>query len=225
MGRASRSCPIVRCTRIERSVVLRSLSKPVRDLGRALGPIEKVETMRRVLAGLAAVFAMVFMGASAANAGVYPPGSDPLILSATTVVAGQPFTVTLTDCALGETVEFTVSGSSDSETCGGAGGGDTRFLQAPGTGTATGTLTAPSTPGEYTVSATGLTSGRSATATITVVAAGAGTGDDDGAGAGGLPATGSDTTATTLWVAGGALLAGLGLTGVAMYRRRRPVAA
>jgi LPXTG-motif cell wall-anchored protein len=73
------------------------------------------------------------------------------------------------------------------------------------------TLKAPAAAGGYEVTAVGLSSGCKASAKLTVT------------GGGRLPSTGSNSSAA-LWIGGSALIAGLGLTGVAV-RRRRPISA
>ena len=168
--------------------------------------------MKKVLAGLALAAGLVV---GAPNmVGAYPVDDSEVIVSDTTVAPGATITVTFSGCLLGETVRFTLAGVSVDVSCVAGGTGD-----APAEGSATASLQAPTVPGTYTLTATGLTSGFSDSITITVLGAGA---DDDGTG-GGLPATGSDTDAT-LWIAGTALTAGLALTGVAWFRRRRPAA-
>lgn len=192
--------------------------------------------MRKLAAALAvAAVPVLGMGASAL---AYPPGAGTLFLSSSNVAPGEVFTATLAGCTTGETVTFSI-GDDD---------GDDDALQAAtatcdDTGNASASLTAPSETGSYTVSAVGGTSGVSAAGTLTVSATGDddgddGTGGDDddgddgaGAGAGGgtgtgsgtLPATGSES-APIAQIAGGTLIAGLGLGAVA-WRRRRPAMA
>lgn len=151
------------------------------------------------------------------SAGAYPPGGVVLAASSTQVSPGESFTVTLTGCSPGETVVFAISGSTDEATC-------------DEMGNATGTLTAPTTPGTYTVAAEGMTSGVVARIEITVIGEDAepppADGDepaappvDGGSVSGALPATGSSSATPVMQMAGISLLAGLGLVTVA-YRRR-----
>lgn len=190
--------------------------------------------MRKLAAALAvAAVPVLGMGASAL---AYPPGAGTLFLSSSNVAPGEAFTATLAGCTTGETVTFSI-GDDD---------GDDDASQAAtatcdDTGNASASLTAPSETGSYTVSAVGGTSGVSAAGTLTVSATDPGDdgddgtgGDDDGddgTGAGGgtgtgsgtLPATGSES-APIAQIAGGTLIAGLGLGAVA-WRRRRPAMA
>jgi LPXTG-motif cell wall-anchored protein len=157
--------------------------------------------MRKIAVLVMAGIGLILGTGAVAGADPYPVDDESLVLSSSTVAPGGTFSVTLNGCTDGEEVVFTVSGDSDTATCVG--------------GSATGTLTAPTAPGTYTVTATSPTA--SATATLTVVAAD--DDDDDGDDGDELPATGSDS-APIAQLAGGALLAGIGLVGVAWYRRR-----
>jgi LPXTG-motif cell wall-anchored protein len=169
--------------------------------------------VKKVLAGLALGVGLVV---GAPNmVGAYPVDDSEVIVSDTTVAPGATITVTFSGCLLGETVRFALAGVTVDVSCVAGGTGD-----APAEGSATASLQAPTVPGTYTLTATGLTSGFTDSIVITVLGAGGG---DDGTDGGGLPATGSDTDAT-LWIAGTALTAGLALTGVAWFRRRRPAA-
>lgn len=161
--------------------------------------------MRKIAVLVMAGVALILGTGAAAGAQdpPYPPDDDALVLSPGTVAPGGTFSVTLTGCTDGEEVVFTVSGDSDTATCVG--------------GSATGTLTAPTAPGTYTVTATSPTA--SASATLTVAADDDDDDGDDGDDGDELPATGSDS-APIAQLAGGALLAGIGLVGVAWYRRR-----
>lgn len=152
------------------------------------------------------------LGVSAA-ASAYPPGGPTLTLSATTVAPGASFSVVFDGCTLGETVSVSIEGGdSDSATCAGPAGASRWISQEPG-GTATVTLTAPTAPGTYTVTGTTSESGLTATATLTVAAAAP-------APPGQLPTTGSASSVPMAQIAAGVLAAGIGLAGVAMYRRR-----
>lgn len=146
----------------------------------------------------------------------YPPSDDvSLTLSASTVVVSATFTATFTGCELGETVNFVLDGTTVQGACNGA-AGSRRLPTATGEAAATVTLTAPATPGTYDVVATGGTSGLTATTSVTVVAASAG---------GTIPQTGSDSSIPTAQIAGGLVIVGAGLAGVAGFRRRKTAAA
>lgn len=180
--------------------------------------------MKRALAGLAIAGGVLIGAGQLASA--YPPDGAEVVVSATVVAPGGTVTVTLVGCLPGETVRFTLADVTVDVTCSAGGGGDSRLIAAaPYDGAATATLRAPTAPGTYVLTAVGLTSGVTETVVITVTGGGGGADDgDDGTAGGRLPSTGSDTD-TTLWVAGGALAAGVALTSVAMVRRRRPSAA
>lgn len=158
----------------------------------------------------ALVAAISFAGAS--NVSAYPPGTEAtLTFSASTVAPGASFTATFTGCQLGETVNVVLDGTTVSGACNGA-AGSRRLPSATGQAVAIVTLTAPTTPGTYEVVATGTTSGASASATITVAAA---------TGGGTIPATGSDSSIPATQIAGGLVIVGAGLAGVAGVRRRK----
>jgi hypothetical protein len=84
-------------------------------------------------------------------------------------------------------------------------------------GTAVASLLAPATPGTYTGTATGVSSGVTASFTVVVQAA--------VTPPGGLPATGSGGISTTTGMAAGLFAIGLGLFGVAQFRRRQAAVA
>ena len=157
--------------------------------------------MRRLAACMMLAAALV-LGSSAAAAAQqqpYPPPTGTLVLSQSSVAPGGSFTATLNGCTDSEAVNFTVAGDSATATC--------------DDGVATATLRAPSEADTYTVTATSPTV--SATATLAVV----GPDDDDE-----LPQAGSNTT-PIVQLGLGVLVAGLGLVGVAWYRRRSSAAA
>jgi LPXTG-motif cell wall-anchored protein len=138
----------------------------------------------------------------------YPPRSESLV-APSTVAPGASFQATFVGCAGGEDVNVVLDGKTKSGKCKGP-AGSTRLPNQAGLPSATVTLVAPTTPGTYTIVATGEVSGLSATASITVQAAAAG---------GALPATGSDS-APTVQIAAGLLAVGAGLTVVGIRRRR-----
>ena len=169
--------------------------------------------MRKFLASLAVVTCAAVCLAGQAAAQQYP-GTATLTLSPSTVAPGGSVTATLSPCTLGETVSFTVAGTTHAATCAGTGGGAARGIMTPAGPTASVTFAAPTAPGTYVVTAT--YSGGVATATLTVAA------PATGGGRGTAISTGADSD-TPLWVAGTALVAGCALVGVA-WRRRRPAA-
>ena len=181
--------------------------------------------MKKLLAAVSAVFAIVL--GSAGIAGAYPPGGDDVTVADPTVTAGAPVDVSA-DCTVGETVTFTLEGSSATDTC----EASTDSEDTSGEGTSGVSLTAPTAPGTYTGTVTGSTSGDLGTFTVVVEGStGSGGGATTGGSGGGtatpsgqLPATGSDSSGTITTIAIGLLVAGLGLFAVATIRRRQPVA-
>ena len=161
----------------------------------------------------ATALAGITVGGLSASA-AYPPGGPSLTLNPGSVVAGATFVATFTGCTAGETVNFTLNGGTTPATCESPAAGFRRpaAAAAPAASTA---LSAPTVPGTYPVTATGLTSGATATATLTVTAA---------AGGGELPTTGSDS-APTVQIATGIIAVGVGLATVGGLRRRKRAAA
>lgn len=145
----------------------------------------------------------------------YPPRSTAL-LAPSTVAPGASFQATFGGCSLGETVNFVFNGTTTPGRCNGP-AGESRLPNVAGLPSATVTLVAPTTPGTYTIVATGATSGATASATVTVL--GATPGGGGATPGGGLPATGSDS-APTVQIAAGLIAVGAGLTAVAVRRRK-----
>jgi hypothetical protein len=149
-------------------------------------------------------FASILMAAGAlftasGSAGASLPEIGAVLdLSSSTVAAGTSYQANFLRCESGETVTF-VTENVDMEpvsaTCGGV---------EPG---ASATLTAPTLNGSYTITATGSTSGESASATLTVT------------GGEGIPATGSSSAPIVL-IGGGLVAFGAVLAFVGGGRRR-----
>jgi LPXTG-motif cell wall-anchored protein len=142
----------------------------------------------------------------------YPPGNL-AVLAPGTVAPGASFQATFVGCPPGETVNFVFNGTTNPVACNGA-AGQYRLPTVAGLPSATVTLVAPTTPGTYTIVASGATTGATASATITVVGAAPGATPS-----GGLPETGSDS-APTAKIGAGLIAVGAGLTAVAVRRRR-----
>lgn len=174
--------------------------------------------MKKLALALTAAAAVVLGSAGVADASAYPPGGQNVTVLDNTVGLGEPVTVTAA-CTLGETVTFTLVDQTATATC--------EVAPVAGAsvaaGQATGTVNAPTTAGTVTGSVTGSISGALGSFTVTVSAATTPTTPTTPTG--GLPATGSDGTQTMTMVAGGILLAGLGMFGVATVRRRQDTAA
>jgi hypothetical protein len=137
------------------------------------------------------------------SAGASLPEAAVLDLSSSTVAAGTTYQANLLYCESGETVTFVtedVDLDPVTATCGGV---------EPG---ASATLNAPTVGGSYTITATGSTSGESASATLTVTG---GELSPDG----GIPATGSSTIRIAL-IGGGLVAFGAVLAFVGGGRRR-----
>ncbi|MFK7917840.1 MAG: LPXTG cell wall anchor domain-containing protein [Ilumatobacter sp.] len=173
--------------------------------------------MKKLALAFTAAAAVVLGSAGVADA--YPPGGSSVVVEDDTISVGDPVTVTAT-CTLGESVTFTLQDQSATTTCeADATGGGSAVA-----GSATGTVNAPTTAGTFTGTITGSISGALGTFTVTVDGV-APTTAAPTTPVGGLPATGSDGTQTMTMVAGGILVAGLGMFGVATARRRQDAAA
>ena len=153
--------------------------------------------MKKFALALLVAFVGLFGFAGAASA-QYPPGADAPTVDDSTPAPGGPVNVTV-NCQPGETVTVTLGSSTGTAVCGAS-------------GTATVQVNAPSGAGTTTGQATGSNTGSLGQFTVVVEAT-----TDPG---GGLPATGSDGTSTTVWIAASLLVVGLGLFGVAAVRRR-----
>jgi hypothetical protein len=161
------------------------------------------------------VAAFPVASAATADAPTYPPQFSVFIyLSVTIVAPGVFIQITFSFCWIGETVTFTLGPSSASATCGGTGGGNARGIMAPSAGgTATVSLPAPDEPGTYPVQGKAETSGAAASAPLTVT-------DPLLSDAVANLTSSGPADSRTVWIGGSALLAGVGLAGVAAYRRR-----
>jgi LPXTG-motif cell wall-anchored protein len=159
----------------------------------------------RKLAACIVVAASPLLGSTAfAQGAPYPPPAVSLFLAPSTLGAGRSFTATFNGCSTGEAIRFTLMSDSDSATCANS--------------AAAVTLTAPTAPGTYTVTATSTVSSASASLTVLAPSKGSTTPVHPT-----IPGTGTDSAPIAL-IAGGVLLAGIGLAAVAWYRRRSPVA-
>lgn len=160
--------------------------------------------MKKLLTALAALLAVFgFAGAGTVSAAedCYPLCEAALTVSTPAPAPGAKFTATFTGADPGETVKFEFNGGSATAT-------------ANAEGVAIVELVAPSLGGTFPIKATGQTSGRSATASITVTVPPTTT-----VPGGDLPGTGTDSGQTIL-MAGGLVVVGAGLAGVAGLRRR-----
>ena len=156
-------------------------------------------------------------------------------LSPAVPTAGASYKVTHPNCRIGETITVTQPQStptSATATCALPVAGVDRPEQAAALGTATVTFTAaPTTPGSYTVTSTGATSG-TRTATFVIVGAAspnlvpttvASTGGIPAGGStGSIPATGSSTTSVIVW---GILLLVFGRMAILFGRKPKVISA
>lgn len=175
--------------------------------------------LKKTLAAAAVAAALLFTGASAAQAAVddYPATVSVEAASSTLEVGGSTVVT-----ATFENTEFAAATFTVSPTTGGSLSAIVRTATSVEStivdGKATTTFTATE-PGTYTVTASTPDS-EPASTTITVAAAGAGAGGSTGGGSNALPSTGGQIPAAALWGGAGAL--GLGaLAVVAAAARRR----
>lgn len=177
--------------------------------------------MKKFALALTAAAAVILGSAGVVDA--YPPGGQQVVVSDTTIEPGETFTVTV-ECVPDETVTFIFGDIVLTQICRlviNAGNN----LSDVANGTASATFTAPTEPGSYTGTATGSISGLLGSFSVVVEAETAGTPGTPATPAGSLPATGSDGIGSTTMMAGGLLVVGLGMFGVASVRRRQTVAA
>ncbi|MFK7917841.1 MAG: LPXTG cell wall anchor domain-containing protein [Ilumatobacter sp.] len=180
--------------------------------------------MKKLALAFTAAAAVVLGSAGVADAYPTPP---PPVIDDVTPGAGEEVTVKV-ECMLEETVTMVFTStifpfgefrSSITEVCGPAPSSGS-LVNA---GEAVFTFNAPTEPGSYSATATGSISG--ALGVISFAVSGPATTDAPTTPVGGLPATGSDGTQTMTMVAGGILVAGLAMFGVATARRRQDAAA
>lgn len=133
-----------------------------------------------------------------------------------------PIEVTVTECQVGETVEFVLGDSTDSATCSPAAGAGFVQVVTPEGGVAVGNLSAPATPGTHDGTAALLTTGVTLPFQVVVEAsvAPSPTTPTTTTPSGTLPPTGGESS-QMLTIAIGLLVAGGGLVVVAGFRRRR----
>jgi len=174
--------------------------------------------LKKTLAAAAVAAALLFTGASAAQASASYPATVTVTAASSTLEVGGSTVVTATF----ENTEFAAATFTVSPTTGGSLSAIVRTATSVEStivdGKATTTFTATE-PGTYTVTASTPDS-EPASTTITVAAAGAGAGGSTGGGSNALPSTGGQIPAAALWGGAGAL--GLGaLAVVAATARRR----
>lgn len=158
---------------------------------------------------MSALLALGVGSAAHAQYGTTPP----VTISPSNPAPGATFTLGITGCSAGEVLTTTFNGRTSTTTCTASAtlSGDVAALG--GTGTASITLQAPTAPGTYSGTVVG---NLGFNQSFQVVVAGSAT-----APGGGLPATGTDSTSTTMAIAFGVFVIGLGLVGVTQVRRRQ----
>jgi hypothetical protein len=171
--------------------------------------------IKKALASAGIALALLIATPVAANAAYVPAGNA--TVSDSTPVAGQAVTVGFGTGSFtaGEQVSFSVTGEGAVTIAAITTASVTKTATAAGAASAVVTLPANAT-GTYTVTATGLTSGRVGTAALTVVAAAA----DGGSGSVTLPFTGGTLPIAAIWIASGVLVLGVVLLSVVGIRRR-----
>lgn len=194
--------------------------------------------MKRVLSTAALAGVLVLAGGGAAVAATYPAPAPGVAVSDGTVQPGEAFTFSGTGFTPGEQINITATNEAPaSGTVGGGGTGragtsvgmilplEVKTLSA--TADAKGAFSTQivlAETGTYTVTATGVESGRTQTATVTVVApvvtGGDVTGGNESGSAGaGLANTGADAS-LLLWGAAGVAALGAGAASVIAVRRK-----
>jgi hypothetical protein len=177
--------------------------------------------MKKFALGLVIAAVAVFGSGVAAQASTYPPSGT--VEAPPQVVPGGSIEAKITGCAPPEVITFVLQDDEKTAICVEAAAKKSGFAAltvATGTGTASVTFTAPSTPGTYVITATG-SAGFQGSTTTTVAAASA----TPAIPAGGLPATGTDGISTITMMAIGFFAVGGGLLVVSQMRRRQIVAA
>jgi hypothetical protein len=175
--------------------------------------------MKKFALGLVIAAVAIFGSGVAAQASTYPPSGT--VEAPAEVVPGGSFTAKITGCTPPEVITFVFQGESKSAPCVEAAAKENGFaalVAATGTGTASTTFNAPSTPGNYVITATG-SAGFKGSTSLSVAAAAPVTP------AGGLPATGTDGISAITMMAIGFFAVGGGLLVVSQMRRRQLVPA
>jgi len=170
--------------------------------------------IKKALAGAGIALAILIATPLAANAATYVPASQ-IAVSDSTPAPGQPTTVTITEAFLpGEQVNFVLTGENGAGATLAAISSKSLTKAANAAGSTSVVVTPPANAsGTYSLTGTGVTSGRVAPASITVVAA-------DGTTADGLAYTGGTLPIAAIWIAGGVLALGILLVVVVGIRRR-----
>ena len=189
--------------------------------------------MKRIISAVVLSGAVTFMGAAGAQATTYPAPPPSVSVSDGTVTPGETFTFSGTGFTPGETIQITIS-NENTAASGGAGAGrvgtSVGAVIRPAVVTtvssvadSSGKFSIPITlneAGVYTLTAKGLTSGKTQSAVVTVAAptvavAGAVTSSGDN-----LATTGADGKGLALWSAVGLGALALGAGSVVAVRRK-----
>lgn len=189
--------------------------------------------MKRIISAVLLSGAVSFMGVSGAQAVTYPAPAPAVSVSDGTLAPGEAFTFSGAGFTPGETIQITISNENVTAGGGGGGGGGSRGTSvslaiqpaAVTTSTAvadsTGKFSIPVTldeAGVYTLTAKGLTSGKTESASVTVVAPTIAVAGATASGEDTLPATGA--TGMVVWSAVGLGALALGTGSVIAVRRK-----
>jgi LPXTG-motif cell wall-anchored protein len=191
--------------------------------------------MKKSLAAIALAGSIAFVGAAPAMANTpYPAPSTSGTVSDGTVAPGETFTFSGSDFLAGEAITVTVTLTRAPQAIGGGfSGGASMAVPAKinlplaqqtfaTTADANGNFAFPvsiSEAGTYTLTATGLTSGKTVTSSVTVAGAAVGTGVSTSGTAAELADTGANSS-MLLWSLVGAGALAAGATSVVVVRRR-----
>lgn len=139
--------------------------------------------MKRIISAVLLSGAVSFMGVSGAQAVTYPAPAPAVSVSDGTLAPGETFTFSGTGFTPGETIQITISNEKVTAAGGGNGGGrgtsvslairPAAVTTATAVADSTGKFSIPVTldeAGVYTLTAKGLTSGKTESAVVTVVA-------------------------------------------------------
>lgn len=190
--------------------------------------------MKRIISAVLLSGAVTLMGAAGAQAVTYPAPAPAVSVSDGTLAPGETFTFSGTGFTPGETIQITIS--NENVTAGGVGGGggggrgaSVSLVIRPAavtTSTAvadsTGKFSIPVTlneAGVYTLTAKGLTSGKTESAVVTVVAPTVAVAGETTSGGDNLAKTGADGS-LVVWSAVGLGALALGAGSVIAVRRK-----
>lgn len=157
--------------------------------------------MKRMFGLLVGLVATLGFGAASVSA-VYPDNPPTVVVDSSTPTVGSNVTLTFDSFCPGDTITISI------------GGNVLGSVVADANGEATFTFPAPSPAGTYVITATG-TDCPDTVASLTIAVRAPGS----------IPVTGSGSTSSGLELGAFAVVAGVGMVGIAGIRRRRPAVA